>query len=166
MPLALNPKRLEPQARASQWRKPKISRAPRWRAPRRRPRRTSQRTGRQWGTRRKVKRWTTNWLRQKSKNHLALLLLLFLILGENKHRGCKMNYRFSSFLFCFPLLLSLFPPLVSLTFFFLFFNLSVYTHSSSLSSFTTSWLRLYNNNRIRCWGLDMTCHCSSRLTLY
>lgn len=67
---ALNPKSLEPrqQARASRRRKPKISRAVGWGPPRRPPPRTCQRTGRQrWGTRRKVKRWTTNWLRRKSK---------------------------------------------------------------------------------------------------
>ena len=81
--LALNRKNLEPQhqARASQWRNPKISRVLHRGAPRRPPQRTSPRTGRRWGTRRKVKRWTTNWLRQKSKNHLALLLLSFLICG-------------------------------------------------------------------------------------
>lgn len=80
---ALNPKSLEPrqQARASRRRKPKISRAVGWGPPRRPPPRTCQRTGRQrWGTRRKVKRWTTNWLRRKSKKHLALLLFLFLMI--------------------------------------------------------------------------------------
>lgn len=98
--LALNPKSLEPQqqARASQWRNPKISRALCWGAPRRRPQRTSPRTGLRWGTRRKVKRWTTNWLRQKSKNHLALLLLFFLIFGEKRTQRLQnwFSHRFSS----------------------------------------------------------------------
>lgn len=119
---ALNPKSLEPrqQARASRRRKPKISRAVGWGAPRRPPPRTCQRTGRQrWGTRRKVKRWTTNWLRRKSKKHLALLLFLFLMIwGQTRHRGCKMIWCLMSRLSppSSPLLLLTFPQSLHITF--------------------------------------------------
>lgn len=109
--LDLNPKSLElqHQAKASPQRKPKISMAPLWGAPGRRPRRTSLRTGRWWGTRRKVKRWTTNWLRQKSKNHLALLLLSFLSFwGKTNAEAAKLiNVHLYSYLS------SLFLPLFS-----------------------------------------------------
>lgn len=129
VPSALSPKGLEPQRRPSQRRKPKISRAPRWGAPRRRPLRTSSRTGQRWGTRRKVKRWTTNWLRQKSKNHLALLLLLCLSFGGwggGQTPRLQNEFWFSSSL---PIW-SLSSPLCSAS------------SPSPLSSLTTSWLRL------------------------
>lgn len=125
-PPTLNPKSLEPQHRAtaSQRRKPKISRAPHWGAPRRRPPRTCPKTGHQWGTRRKVKRWTTNWLRQKSKNHLALLLLLFLISGGKKQTQRLQNWsKLSSLFLSFPLS----------GLFLLFFAQSFSMHTSFLS---------------------------------
>lgn len=131
VPYALNLKSLEPQpqARVNQRGKPKISKAPRWRAPRRRPRRINPRTGRQSGTRRKVKRSTTNWLRQKSKNHLALLLLFFLSVGSNM--GCKIGSNF----------LSLFSSL-STCLLVLCFVL--------LCPLTTSWLHLYSSPMSGC----------------
>lgn len=155
-PPALNPKSLEPQhqATASQRRKPKISRAPHWGAPRRRPPRTCPRTGHQWGTRRKVKRWTTNWLRQKSKNHLALLLLLFLISGgKNKHRGCKIDQ--SCRLYSY---LSLFRSLSSLL-------CSVFQYAHILPVCPLS-LPLCTVTIDKDVGWDMTCQHSSHLMLY
>lgn len=110
-PLDLNPKSLElqHQAKASLWRKPKISMAPLWGAPGRWPLRTSLRTGWRWGTRRKVKRWTTNWLRQKSKNHLALLLPSFLIFWGKTHTEAAKSIN----VHLYSYLSSHFPPLFS-----------------------------------------------------
>lgn len=149
---ALNLKSLEPQqqARVNRWGKPKISRAPRWRAPRRRPRRTSPRTGRRSGTRRKVKRSTTNWLRQKSKNHLALLLLfLFFLFVGHKPRGCKIGSKFlslfSSFSSCFLLLLLLLCPLTTSWLHFYSSNMSGCEHDMSLLFLSHSVLDRYSN---------------------
>lgn len=104
MRLTLRPKNPERphQARASPWREPKISKAACQRAPGSPPQRTSWRSSQRWGTRRKVKRWTTNWLRQKSKKHLALLFpLLHFFWGWwcLKRRGCKIETFFLFFSF-------------------------------------------------------------------
>lgn len=114
MHLTLRPKNLERQhqARASPWREPKISKAACQRAPGSQPQRTSWRSSQRWGTRRKVKRWTTNWLRQKSKKHLELLFPLLHFLGGGGIRSAeaaklKIFFFCSLFSFCLSLLIIL-----------------------------------------------------------